>query len=532
MALVNSARWIRFCFPHGLIYGVLVAIIIGFVTLTIIFGSLWLKYDSYPVANRTVGYPPRLPNDGPYVQWTFLQMNDVYELLPLDQGRRGGLARVAYIRQLLKQENSRTITVIAGDLVSPSAIGTARVNGTALNGRQMIATMNTLGVDYMTFGNHEFDLSETNLLARMSESKFTWISSNVFRANTDEPFGSSVTHKLITIAGVRLLLIGLTIDGTGTYVRFIPQASLVDHTRRFLASFDNRTFDVVIAITHLDIAVDIELATKVPQIDLILGGHEHENYYVVRGTRYTPITKADANAFSVYIHRCAFNVRTRQFRVYSSLARVTSDVPEEKKTAAVANGWFKLGIEGFQALGYQPSELVSCLPAGLELDGRYESVTSTITLLSEAICDSLIRSTADLDTTVALINGGTIRIDDVLRGTITQYDVIRTLPFPNYVIALSVPGRVLADVLTTGMSFKGAGLFISYTGVQTLDGGVTWLDQGTNVASSGRIYRVATTAYVRENTKLSDGSVAVLRTTTVTQTRALVDYLKVKYPPC
>ncbi|CAF1539565.1 unnamed protein product, partial [Adineta steineri] len=32
-------------------------------------------------------------------------MNDVYELLPLDQGRKGGLARVAYLRELLLKEN-------------------------------------------------------------------------------------------------------------------------------------------------------------------------------------------------------------------------------------------------------------------------------------------------------------------------------------------------------------------------------------------------------------------------------------------
>ena len=31
-----------------------------------------------------------------------LQLNDVYEMLPLDEGRKGGLARVARVRQLIK----------------------------------------------------------------------------------------------------------------------------------------------------------------------------------------------------------------------------------------------------------------------------------------------------------------------------------------------------------------------------------------------------------------------------------------------
>lgn len=70
-----------------------------------------------------IGSPPVLNNPGSYVQFTFLQMNDVYELIPLSGGKKGGLARVATIRALLLQENPHTYTVIAGDLVSPSALG-------------------------------------------------------------------------------------------------------------------------------------------------------------------------------------------------------------------------------------------------------------------------------------------------------------------------------------------------------------------------------------------------------------------------
>jgi len=70
-----------------------------------------------------IGSPPKLNNPHSYVQWTFLQMNDVYELIPLSAGKKGGLARVATIRRLLLQENPNTITVLSGDVVSPSALG-------------------------------------------------------------------------------------------------------------------------------------------------------------------------------------------------------------------------------------------------------------------------------------------------------------------------------------------------------------------------------------------------------------------------
>ena len=40
-----------------------------------------------------------------------------------------------------------------------STLDAAEVNGTRLYGVQMVSAMNALGLDYMTFGNHEFDLT-------------------------------------------------------------------------------------------------------------------------------------------------------------------------------------------------------------------------------------------------------------------------------------------------------------------------------------------------------------------------------------
>ena len=70
-----------------------------------------------------IGSPPLLNHPHLYRQWTILHMNDVYELKPFDGGKRGGLARVGTIRKLLLRENPNTITIIAGDIVSPSALG-------------------------------------------------------------------------------------------------------------------------------------------------------------------------------------------------------------------------------------------------------------------------------------------------------------------------------------------------------------------------------------------------------------------------
>jgi 5'-nucleotidase len=341
-------------------------------------------------------------------------------MLPLDQQRKGGLARVASVRQLLLQENPQTFTILAGDFLSPSALSHSKVNGTTLNGKQMIASFNTLGVDFVTFGNHEFDLTQSDLISRMNESTFKWISSNVFQTGTNQSFSISIPYHILNIDQIRILFIGLTIDKNQSYVQIVNKTSLIPFVKQFLQSLSNIKYDVLIALTHLDLSTDIELADNIPQIDLILGGHEHEDYYLLRGSKWTPITKADANAFTVYIHRCAFNLNTKQFRVYSTLSKITSELSDEPKTNEVLNYWFNLGMKAFEDEGYKPNKTVSCLPSNIELDGRSSSVRSSQTLLSKYCSDCMIDSTSSSGTTVGLFDSGSIRIDDILRGTITQ----------------------------------------------------------------------------------------------------------------
>jgi 5'-nucleotidase len=534
MDRLNFHRWKISYIPHGLIYTFLGLISLSLLILTIIYAKFWRNCSIptlvYAAEKGMIGFPLHLPNDGRYIQWTFLHFNDVYEIVPLDNGRKGGLARVASIRKLLKEENPHTYTILGGDFLSPSALSTSKINGTMLNGRQMIATLNSLGLDLTIFGNHEFDLSENELLSRMNESKFSWISTNIFRKNSSQLFGSSISHQFMQINQVRILLLGLTIDKNSGYVQIINQSSLIPYVQQFLHQFPPKTYDLLVAITHLDILFDIELADKLPQIDLILGGHEHENSYYIRGRKYTSIYKADANAFTVYILRCAYNLDTKQFRIYPTLSPITSQIQEDEQTAQVANYWFNLGLEGFRTLNFEAREIVSCLPTDMILDGRRKSMRISPTLLTNFICESMLKVTESSQTTIAIFNNGAIRIDDILRDKITQYDILRTLPFQNEILVLLVPGQLLARILRT--SIKPNRIYLSYIGIQTLDGGQTWLVNGNDISISNRNYTIATIEYTRKTTELNNVNVILLENSHITQTKGFLDYMKMKYPPC
>jgi 5'-nucleotidase len=118
------------------------------------------------------------PADGA-VHLTLLHINDVYEITPVEGGRVGGLARVATLLRTLRRANPNTRMLLGGDFLSPSALGTARVEGNRLAGRQMVAVLNAAGLSLATLGNHEFDLSDAELSRRIGESRFAYVSSNV-----------------------------------------------------------------------------------------------------------------------------------------------------------------------------------------------------------------------------------------------------------------------------------------------------------------------------------------------------------------
>ncbi|GAB4371636.1 MAG: 5'-nucleotidase C-terminal domain-containing protein [Deltaproteobacteria bacterium] len=430
--------------------------------------------------------PPPAPAAPGVVQITLLQMNDVYELTPVSGGREGGLARVASLRKELLAENPNTITLLAGDLFSPSALGTAKVDGERLAGRQMVAVMNTLGLDFITFGNHEFDIPERSFRDRLKESGFTWIASNVFDRQGNR-FPGVPDHRIVPIRGaggetVRLGIFGLTIDSNRA--GYVTYADPLDTARAQVKALRPRV-DILVALTHLSAGQDVALAQSVPGIDLILGGHEHENMQFRRGAAYVPICKADANARTVYIHRLRYDTASRKLSIRSELRRVTGEIPEDAETAAAVRRWQETGFAAFRKQGFHPERIVAAIP--VPLDGLEASVRNRSTALTRLIAEAMKASTPDIE--LAFYNSGSIRIDDLLPpGPLTEYDLIRILPFGGRICTAEIPGDLLARVLDQGTANRGQGGFLQTAGVEHTDAG--WTVNG-NRLEEGRIYKAA-----------------------------------------
>ncbi len=434
-----------------------------------------------------------LPVAAERVPITLLQINDVYEISPVQGGREGGIARLATLRRELQRKNPRTFLLLAGDAFSPSALGTAEADGARIDGAQMVAALNAAGLDYATFGNHEFDIPEAHFLARIRESHAVWFSGNC-RDREGQPFAGVPESVIFTVRGaqgaeVRIGLIGVTLDSTkAAWVRYLDPLE----TARQQAKALRPKVDILIAVTHLALPDDQKLAEAVPEIDLILGGHEHENWRLYRGGHFTPILKADANARSAYVHELVYDTQAKTLQVGSTLRRITPEIAEEPATAAVVRDWTEKAFRAFRARGFEPEATVAQAP--IALDGAESRVRNGSTALTGLIAQAMLREWPEAD--AAVFNSGSIRIDDEIPpGPVTQYDILRILPFGGKVLGVEVKGSLLARVLEVGRANRGSGGFLQLANIAPSADGASWTVGGKPL-DPGKSYRIALSDYL------------------------------------
>lgn len=443
-----------------------------------------------------------ITKDDGVLDFTIVQVNDVYEIAPLDDGKWGGMARVATLKKEYKAQNPNTFLIIAGDFLSPSVYNSLKYEGQRIRGKQMVESMNAAGMDFAIFGNHEFDIKQYELESRINESNFTWISSNTFQRDGDHyvPFTQTKDGQTEPLPENYILHLKDK-DGTEVNVGFIGitipfnKAPYVVYTDVFKAAEKNYAAlkdkcDAVIAITHQAMEDDIKLAKLIPGLTCIIGGHEHERHFAKIGNVY--ITKADANAKSAYILHFEINKKTKQVKVKDKIIDVNETVPIDSATKVVVQKWTDIGNKNYASLGFDAAKI--CLTKGEPLDGREAYIRSTQTNFTKLIVKAIEKASPEAE--VAIVNSGSIRVDDILHMPVTEYDVIRSLPFGGSILEVEMRGKLLTKVLDIGITNRGSGGFLQYSEAMVKDStSHTWSLDGEAIDPE-RVYRVAITDFL------------------------------------
>jgi len=436
--------------------------------------------------------PGSSSKDNRKIDVTFLQINDVYEIAPLSGGKEGGIARVATLKKEYQRKNPNTYLVIAGDFLSPSIYNSLQYQGKAVRGKQMVDALNVAGLDIAMFGNHEFDIKENELQERMNESNSLWISTNSFHKTKSgvEPFvkeGQGALPKTY-IMQVR------DADGTTAKIGFLAvtlpfnKADFVSYTDPLQAAKEaynslKDSVDAVVAITHQSMDADELLAREIPGLTAIIGGHEHDGRYAkVNGI---PITKALANAKNAYVVSLRINKKKNKRSVKTKIEALNESVALDSATNVIVQKWNRIADENYNSLGFDAGKVM--INKGEPLEGRETEVRSRSTNLTQLIVASLQDAAPQAD--IVVMNGGSIRVDDVVQLPVTQYDILRTLPFGGAVSEAEMKGSLVIRMLDAGRKNIGIGGFLQHNENLTFAND-KWMLNGMPI-DPAKTYRVA-----------------------------------------
>lgn len=359
--------------------------------------------------------------------FTFLHFNDVYNVekapsfvtsikrtrAEVEEGQGDNVGRDAFV-------------VFGGDAFSPS------IMSTILRGEQMVPALNAIGIDVACLGNHDLDFGLQEFRELREQCNFPWLCSNACDAGTGKPLGGCLEYIVLEgkrEGGPKLLAIGLIEDGWLDTLATIDPGDVVfeppaDYVRRRLPELraEHGPFDAVVAVTHMRMPNDIELATEAGPdnggVDIVLGGHDHhyEDVLTENGVRVL-------NSGSDFRSYTVVDVRGRHDSDSSGAAgaldtasrRVDVNAEDDAPDESVAET-----IRGFKDEVDQRMDVVVGR-SKVRLDARFAEIRRRETNVSNFLAELMTRATgAD----VALLNAGSIRADRFLeKGEMSMRDL-------------------------------------------------------------------------------------------------------------
>ena len=360
-----------------------------------------------------------------------LLVNDVYVADTLRDGT-GGLARVAWIRDSVERATgSRVLFVLAGDFLSPSVLGKW------YGGAQMVEAFNAARLDIATLGNHEFDGSRANLVARIGESRFRWLTGNCMEAS-GAPFPGVRGWDTVSVNGIRVGMFGTTV--VRDYPSYVRCRNADSATTALVDTLQGAGAALVVGLTHRNFFEDTTTLVSEPRITAILGGHDHNGKRFLRGGRM--LTKAVSNARTASL--VTFTREGTSWRVDEQVFSIDAKIPGEPATRAVVQKWrdtLERRIGPDRVLGIAP-EAINAVDSLSRKESRFGNL----------IADGMRLGTgAD----VALINGGALRFDDVMAaGPITRHMFEGVFLFADETRAVTFPltGARLRELLEHGVA--------------------------------------------------------------------------------
>jgi 5'-nucleotidase len=432
------------------------------------------------------------PNPSANLSVQLLSFNDYHghleaknnETGPLEGKDVGGAEFLSAKLTELRAGHDNTLTVAAGDLIG----GSTFLSG-MFHDEPAVETLNAMGLDVSSVGNHEFDEGTTELLrmqnggchptdgcyfpdAPYAGADFQWLAANVIRRDNGQTLLPATSVKRVN--GVDLGFIGMTLEATPTLVSPAGVSSVdfkdeVETANAQAALLRERDVEAIVVLLHEGgyqatpfgintcngISAPIaQIAAQLdPAIDAVVTGHTHQPYVCQlpdpSGANRLVTSAADYGRV-VTETELVINRRTRD--VVRDESTATNHLVEraaltaDAQQTAILNKWRALS-------GPLAGEVVGTVAEDILGDSTGDRGIETP--MADLVADAILWGTQETDSEIAFMNvggvRGSFRYDAITNGEqpgeITYEEAYLVAPFGNVLVTLDLTGAQIQTIL-------------------------------------------------------------------------------------
>ena len=388
------------------------------------------------------------------------------------QSGLGGAARLAARMKALRAASDSVLVLDAGDQWQGSLYF-------SVLGWPFQARLNALMPwDALTLGNHEFDEGCEELARYLPKAGTPVLAANLAPGPDCPLYGVRSfwqPWRLFEMEGRKVAVIGLANDEVHTLARVCPDTHFAE-ARSTLEAIVHRLeaegVDIIIALTHLGLDRDRELARTVRGVDVVVGGHTHSYlgplragepvsagpYPIVEqgpdGQHVLVVTAKRATQYLGEL-RVRFDAQGRPEQWSGGLQALQSEDPLDLEVAALVDEATQ-GLASVRSIRLGSMDLD--FADGMEACRAGECLSALVTT------DAMLELGRAYGVDIALANAGGFRAA-LPKGAINQGHVLDILPFGNCLVVRDLTGAELRASLEHGVAegpgphlLQGAGL--------------------------------------------------------------------------
>ncbi len=428
----------------------------------------------------------------------------------------GGIARVAAkineLRAGITAAGGNVIVLDAGDQFQGSLFFST------YRGAAEAEFMEQIGFDAMAIGNHEFDDGPEGFAAFLDKVTFPVISGNTDVSQSNVLAGRVRNHVVLEVGGERIGIVSAL--ATDTVETSSPGPSVIfqdeiDSLKADVAALEAEGVTKIIALNHVGVFRDMEIAAAVPGLDAVVGGHSHTLLSSTDPRRIGPypIWVDGQNGAMVPV------VQAYAYSKYLGHLILTFDDVGNLKFAEGDTILLDAGVIPDPAIEARVKELAGPIEAlktrvvaeaAAVIDGARATCRAMECPMGNLVAEAMLDRVAGQGVTIAIQNGGGLRAS-IAAGPVTMGEVLTVLPFQNTLSTFEVSGATVLAALENGVSRveEGSGRFPQVAGLRfsfdpaapagarvsdamTLVGGDAWAP-----IDPGATYKVVSNNFVR-----------------------------------